>query len=192
MTRHLGYSAIAVFALCLLGDTPLHAQRNKKWTPAEIFANVKVGQWIEIEGAVQPDQSVTAVEIEFRTGDLMDDDWQLQAKVKSVAPEKSEFQVFSVPVRATKDTEFDDDLGGVNDLKPEMSVKLEGTYLNEGIFLAKEVDIRTRKRRAEPRTVEKVEVVGKVAQIDEAKQVITVMGIRFHINEQTEGKSLIK
>jgi hypothetical protein len=37
-----------------------------------------------------------------------------------------------------------------------------------------------------------LEVVGKVSQVDEAKRIITVMGIQFQITEETEGKSLIK
>ncbi len=192
MKVRVSLSAIAVLVLYLLSGEPLHAQRAKKWTSAEIITNVKVGQWIEIDGAIRPDQSVVAVEIEFRAGDFMDDDWRLLAKVKSVTPEKNEFQVFSVPVRVTKETEFDEGIKSLDDIKPEMLVKLEGTYLTEGVFLAKEVDNRDRKLKAEPQFDKMLEVVGKIVQIDEEKRVITVMGIDFHITEETEGKSLIK
>lgn len=192
MKVRVSLSTIAVLVLYLLSVEPLHAQRAKKWTSAEIITNVKVGQWIEIDGAIRPDQSVVAVEIEFRAGDFMDDDWRLLAKVKSVTPEKNEFQVFSVPVRVTKETEFDEGIKSLDDIKPEMLVKLEGTYLTEGVFLAKEVDNRDRKLKAEPQFDKMLEVVGKIAQIDEGKRVITVMGIDFHITEETEGKSLIK
>lgn len=192
MKVYFSISALTVLGFCLFSSTPLQAQRAKKWTQAEILANVKVGQWIEIDGAIQPDQSVTAVEIEFRAGDFLDDDWRLLATVKSVSPEQGEFKVFSVPVRVTKETEFDEGIASLDDIKPEMLVKLEGSYLKEGVFLAKEVDNRAKKLRAEPQFDKMLEVVGKIAQIDEAKRVITVMGIDFHITIETEGKSLIK
>jgi hypothetical protein len=73
-----------------------------------------------------------------------------------------------------------------------MLVKIEGTYMKDGIFLAKEVDNRTKKLKAEPEFDTMLEVVGKVEQVDEAKRMITVMGIQFHVTEETEGKSLIK
>ena len=185
---------IGIWASCLLGMMPLHAQTTKKWTPSEILATAKPGRWVEIDAVIRKDQSVLALEIEFRAGDFMDDDWRFLAKVRTVNPAKKELQVFSVPVQIAKDTEFDEDEGirSLDDVKPEMLVKIEGTYMNDGIFLAKEVDNRTKKLKAEPEFDRTLEVLGKVGQVDEAKRTITVMGIQFQITEETEGKSLIK
>ena len=185
-------STILILTTCFLGSIPLRAQTIKKWTPAEIIAKAKPGQWVEIDGAIQKDQSVRALEVEFRTGDFMADDWKLLAKVRAVNPATNEFQVLSVPVKVTKDTEFEDGIKSVSDIKPEMLVKLEGTYLNDGIFLAKEVEDRNKKLKTDPEFDTMLEVVGKVGQADEVKRIITVMGIQFHITEETEGKSLIK
>lgn len=185
-------STILILTTCFLGSIPLCAQTIKKWTPAEIIAKAKPGQWVEIDGAIQKDQSVRALEVEFRTGDFMADDWKLLAKVRAVSPATNEFQVLSVPVKVTKDTEFEDGIKSVSDIKPEMLVKLEGTYLNDGIFLAKEVEDRNKKLKNEPEFDTMLEVVGKVGQADVVKRIITVMGIQFHITEETEGKSLIK
>jgi hypothetical protein len=183
---------LAILTPCFLNCIELPAQTIKKWTPAEIVAKAKPGHWVEIDGVVQKDQSVRALEIEFQAGDFMDDDWKILGKVRTVTPAKNEFQVLSVPVKLTKDTEFDDGIKSVNDIKPEMLVELEGTYLNDGIFLAKEVDDKSKKRKTEPPFDTMLEIVGKVGQVDEAKRTITVMGIQFHITEETEGKSLIK
>ena len=183
---------IVILTSYFLGSIPLCAQTIKKWTTAEIVAKARPGQWVEIDGVIQKDQSVRALEIEFRAGDFMDDDWKLLGKVRTVTPEKNELQVLSVPVKITKDTELDDGIKSVKDIKPEMLVKLEGTYLNDGIFLAKEVEDKSKKLKAESVFDMMLEVVGKVGQVDEAKRIITVMGIQFQITEETEGKSLIK
>lgn len=183
---------IALGALCVLSSVPLSAQNKKKWTAAEIVAYAKPGQWVEIDGAIQKDQSVVVVEIEFPAGDFMDNDWRLLAKVSAVDTAKEEFRALWIPVKVTKDTEFEEGLKSFGDLKPEMLVKLEGTYLNNGMFLAKEIDDRARKLKAEPQFHAMLELVGKIAQVDEAKRTITVMGIQFQITEETEGKSPIK
>jgi hypothetical protein len=185
-------AAGTIFVLCLLGSMSFGTQTKKKLSPAEIMANLKPGQWIEIDGMMRKDQPMLAVEIEFRTGDFMDDDWKILAKVQAVTPAKNEFQVLSMPVQVTKDTEFDEGFKRLDDIKPGMLVKLEGTYLKDGTFLANEVDDRTQKLKAEPEFDTMIEVLGKVAQVDTAKQLVTVMGMQFQITKETEAKSLIK
>jgi hypothetical protein len=194
MKSLVSLTAIVILALCLSGSILLRAQTIKKWTPTEIIANAKPGRWVEIDALIKKDQSVFALEVEFPAGDFMDDDWKLLGKVRAVTPAKNEFQVLWVPVRVTKDTEFDDDDGikSLDDVKLEMLVKIEGTYMKDGIFLAKEVGDRNKKLKAEPEFDTMLEVVGKVEQVDEAKRMITVMGIQFHVTEETQGKSLIK
>jgi hypothetical protein len=192
MKLRISFLAIPLLAICLPGHIPLRAQTVKRWTPAEIMAKAKPGQWVEIDGVIQKEPSALALEIEFRAGDFMDDDWRLLAKVREVTPTKNEFQVLWVPVKVTKETELDDALQSLDDIKPGMLVKLEGTFTNDGVFLAKEIDDRAKKLKAEPQFDRMLEVVGKVSQVDAAKRIITVMGIQFHITEETEGKSLIK
>jgi len=135
---------------------------------------------------------VLALEIEFLTGDFMDDDWELTAKVQAVTPAKNEFQVLSVPVKVVKDTEFGYGITSLAEVTPGMLIELDGTYLTDGVFLAKEIENRTKKLEAKPQLDTMIEAAGKIGRIDEAKQIITVMGIQFHITEKTEGKSLIK
>jgi len=181
-----------VLDLCFGSCIPLNAQTIKKWTPAEILANAKPGQWVELDGIVQPDLSVLASEIEFLTGDFMDDDWELTAKVQAVTPATGAFQVLTVPVKITKETDFDKDITGLADITPGMLIELDGTYLKEGVFLAKEIENKTARAKAKPRRDTMVEASGKIGHVDEAKRTITVMGIQFYITKQTEGKSPIK
>lgn len=194
MKLRVSLPTIVILTLCLLGSMPLRAQSIKKWTLAEIMTNARPGRWVEIDGAIRKDQPVLALEIEFRTGDFMDDDWKLLAKVRTVTPTKNELQILDVPVKVTKDTEFDEEEGikNLDDIKPEMLIKIEGTYMNDGIFLVKEIDNKTKKLKTEPEFDRMLEVLGKVGQVDEAKRTITVMGIQFQITEETEAKSLIK
>lgn len=177
--------------ICLLG-TSLNAQSLSKWTPADIIAKAEPGQWVEIEGIVQEDSLVQTMEIEFLTGDFMDDDWELGAKVQAVNATADEFQVLSVPVKVSKHTEFDNGINNLAGISPGMLVKLEGSYLNDGVFLAKEVDNKTDRLRTKPQWEKKIKAVGKIGQVDEAKRIITVMGIQFQITEETEGKSPIR
>lgn len=192
MKARISLPAIVIWTVCLLGCVPLCAQTIKKWTPAEIVAKAKPGQWVELEGTVQKDLSVLALEIEFLTGDFMDDDWELTAKVQAVTLAKNEFQVLLVPVKVAKDTEFGNGITSLAEVTPEMLIELDGTYLKEGIFLAKEIENKTKKLKAKPQWDTMIEAAGKIGHVDEAKQIITVMGIQFYITDKTEGKSLIK
>lgn len=184
-------STIVLVALCL-SSISLIAQTIQKWTPAEIVAKAKPGQWVELEGIIQKDLSVDAREIEFLTGDFMDDDWELRAPVHAVTLIKNEFQVLTLPVRVTKETTFDNGITSLADIKPGMLIELDGTYLKDGFFFVKEVENRTAKLKSKPHLGNTIEAVGKVGHVDEAKQVITVMGMQFHITGKTEGKSPIK
>src|SRR6266516_4226832 len=44
-------------------------------TPAGLFHLVKVGQWVELEGMPQKDQTVLCSEVKILTGDFLEDDW---------------------------------------------------------------------------------------------------------------------
>ena len=184
--------SIVTLALCLLGSLPLSAQTIKKWTPADIVAKAKPGQWVDIDGVIQKDRSVHALEVEFLTGDFMDDDWELIAKVQAVNQQENEFQVLSLPVKVSKNTQFDKGIKSLAEVKPGMLVELEGTYLKDGVFLAKEIENKTDRLKTNPQLETFVEAVGQIGQVDEAKRIITVMGIQFHVTEKTEGKSPIK
>lgn len=181
--------SVVLLTLCLASQVPLYGQG--KGTAAELVRMARPGLWVELEGTIGEDSSIQVQEIEFLTGDFMDDDWELKAKVSSVDVANNEFHVLSVPVRVTKDTDFDKDIKRLTDLQPEMLVEIEGTYLKDGIFLAKEIET-TDKLKNKPKLGMKIEAVGKVGRVDETRHIITVMGIEFQITDKTEGKSPIE
>jgi hypothetical protein len=182
---------IVTLALCFFGNLPLSAQTIKKWTAADIVAKAKSGQWVDIDGVIQKDRSVHALEVEFLTGDFIDDDWELNAKVEAVNQQENEFQVLSLPVKISKTTQFNKGIKSLAEITPGMLVELEGTYLKDGVFMAKEVENKTDRLKAKPQLETIIEAIGQVGQVDEAKRIITVMGIQFHVTEKTEGKSPI-
>lgn len=192
MKTGISSPTIVLLTLCLLCSTPLGAQTAKKWTAADIVSKARPGQWIELEGDIQKDLSVLVLEIKFLIGDFMDDDWELRGTVRAIDLSKSEFQILSLPVNVTKDTDFDNGIESLDDIKPDYLVEIEGTYLNNGTFLAKEIDNKTDKLKTKPQYSTMIEALGKVGQVDEAKGMITMMGIQFYITEKTEGKSAIK
>jgi hypothetical protein len=186
------WMVLLLCAVLLVETIPLRAQTKNKWTPADIFARARTASWVELEGVLLSDSSVQAVEIKFLTGDFMDDDWELKAPAGSSSPAEGEFRVLMMPVRVTEKTDFEKGIKSIEDIKPGMLLELEGTYLRDGIFLAKEIENITERLPAKPQSETKIEAIGKIASVDESKQIITVMGISFHITERTEGKSPIR
>jgi hypothetical protein len=185
---------VMVFYTFCLDSASLRAQAKNKWTPSDIVVRAKSAMWVKMEGVLQADFSVMALEIKFLSGDFMDDDWELKAPVRAVTPADGEFQVLMMPVRVTEKTDFEKGLSSIEDIKPGMFLELEGTYLKEGVFLPKEIENITERRKGKKQSESemKIEAVGKIGHVDENKRIITIMGIPFHINENTEGKSPIK
>lgn len=187
MKVYVFVAIIIVVASGLVVGVLQSVQPSKKWTAAEIVAKAKPGQWVEVKGIVQPDLSVQTLEIRILSNGLGNDDWELEAKVLAVTPAKSEFQILSLPVKVMKATKLNNPIKRIDDVKPEMLIKLEGTYLSDGTFQAKDVENTTAKLKDKPQLAAMIEAVGKIGQVDEAKHMITVMGIQFHIAEKTDG-----
>lgn len=185
MKTRVLFVIVIILALGLAGSVLLSTQTISNLTAEEIVARARPGQWVEIKGIVQTDSSVLALELKFLTGGMGEDDWELTAEVQAAAPTQSEFQVLSVPVKITKNTKLNNPIKSLADIQPEMLVKLEGTYHSDGIFVAKDVANKTAQPKAKPQLIV---AVGKIGQVDEARRMITVMGIQVHITEQTNKK----
>jgi hypothetical protein len=171
------------------------AQTGGRMTVTDIFAALKPGQWVELEGTVRPNLSVLCTEIKLLTGDLLDDDWEITAAVRKVDKEKQELGILRLPIKIQLETEFDDEAGKVKsltDVKAGMLVQVEGTYLKDGTFLAKEIESESVKLAEEPHLKDEIEAVGRVENIDPTNRTITLMGITFQLSERTKGKSAIK
>jgi len=194
LRTHIIPVALCVLLLAVV-DTGL-AQRGPRpkarMTTEEILAAVKPGQWVQLEGKAQRDLSVLCAEVKILTGDFLDDDWGISATTRRVDKKNRQFYLLNLPVKVQKDAEFENEAGtfhGFNDLKEKMLVELEGTYLKDGTFLAKEVEDESHKLTDEQIASEEVEVVGRVGKVDVKRRTITVMGIKFVLTDLTSGKS---
>jgi hypothetical protein len=187
--------AIAVIALLLTTVHSGEAQVKRKMTQSEILAALKPGQWVQLEGIVRKDFSVVCMEVQILTGDFLDDDWALSGIIRKIDQQKQEMQILLLPIKCQKDAEFQSDAGTFKsfaDLKVGMLVELEGTYLKDGTFLAKEIENESAKLTKEPGLKDEIQGIGKVEKVDVAKRTIRLMGITFQLTDKTKGKSALK
>jgi hypothetical protein len=171
------------------------AQIKSGMTTADILGALKPGQWVVLEGNVQQDFSVLCTEIKLLTGDLLDDDWKLTGIIRSVNKEKQVIEILRLPVKIQSEAEFRDKeekLKSFADLKANMLVQIEGTYLKDGTLLAKQIDNESAKLTEKPQAKDKIKARGKVEKIDSTKRTITLMGITFQLTDGTQGMSAIR
>jgi hypothetical protein len=189
-------SIYILLAIALLAAvSPSQAQTKTTMSLTETLNILKPGQWVQLEGAIQKDFSVLCAEVQILTGDFLDDDWALAAVIQSLDKMQREAKILRLPIKFQKDTEFENDAGTFRsfaDLKVGMLVELEGTYLKDGTFLAKEVEDESAKLAEKPRLKNEIQAEGKIEKVDVAKRVITLMGIPFQLTERTRCKSAIK
>jgi len=182
-------------AMFILTSPGFGQHRKGRMQTPEILAMAKVGQWIKIEGIVQKDGSVFCHEVEFLTGDFLDDDWEFTGIVQKVDLKENVFFVVRRPVKPGKEVEYDSKkskFDSFDDVKPGMLVDLEGTYLKDGTFLAKEIENESEKLTIEPELKDEVQMLGRIGNVDARQQHIIVMGVPFKLTERTKGKSVIK
>jgi hypothetical protein len=182
-------------ALCLVTVHPGGAQIKGRMTMADILATLKPGQWAELEGTVQPDFSVLCTKVKLLTGDLLDDDWEIDGVIRKVDKGKQEVEILRLPIKVQPETEFEDDAGKLKsfaDVKVNMFIQAEGTYLKDGTFLAKQIENKAAKLAEKPQLKNEIKTTGKVEKIDAAKRTISLMGMTFRLTDHTKGTSAIK
>jgi hypothetical protein len=172
------------------------AQTSTNRATPEFLASLKAGQWIQLEGTPQRDYSVLCTELKVLTGDFIDDDWMLRGPVRNLNPKTREFSIMRYHVRLKDQVEYDDDgvgkFKGFSDLRPGQVVKLEGTYMKDGSFLAKEINDESAKQARKPGWERRIQISGKIESVNVGKRAITCMGSPFYIGDQTKLKSVIK
>jgi len=181
--------------LLLVAVHPGGAQMKGRMTTADILATLKPGQWAELEGTVQQDFSVLCTKVKLLTGDLLDDDWEINGVIQKVNKEKQEVEILRLPIKVQPETEFEDEAGKLKslaDVKANMFVQVEGTYLKDGTFLAKQIENKAAKLAEKPQLKNEIQITGKVEKIDPTKHTITLMGMTFRLTGITKGTSAIK
>jgi Domain of unknown function (DUF5666) len=193
LRRHVSTGLCA--ALLLVAVHSSEAQMNSRMTAADILAALKPGQWVVLDGSVQQDFSVLCTEVKLLTGDLLDDDWKFTGTIQKVNKEKQAIEVFRLPVKILPEAEFTDQDGKMKsfaDVKYNMLVQVEGTYLKDGTLLAKQIDNDSAKLVEKPKAKNQIKARGKVEKIDPTKRTITLMGTTFRLTDATTGMSAIK
>ncbi len=193
-------SRLYIFAALLLLTTAssVQAQIRMITSPAEIVAALKVGQWVKMEGFIQKDFTVRTKDVEMLTGDFLDDAWSIQAVSRSIDPNKQEFKILLMPIKTQENTEYKAKrsiVGTFNsfaNLQGGMLVEVDGTYQKDGTFLALEIEDKSADLVDKPELKDEIEAMGKVEKIDKARRTVTVMGVTFHIMDNTRLRAVIK
>jgi hypothetical protein len=183
--------------LLLAAVHPGGAQIRGKMTTTEILAALKPGQWAQLEGIVRPDRSIQCLEVKLLTGERLDNDWSITGITGKVNRDKQEVEIFRLPVKVQPETVFKEKAGTFKsfaDVKPKIIVEAEGTYLQDGTFLARQLKNKSPepadKPGEEPDKV--IEAVGKVEKIDPTNRRVTLMGMTFQLTEKTKGESVVR
>ncbi|MCI0694744.1 DUF5666 domain-containing protein [candidate division KSB1 bacterium] len=198
MKSRLYIFAALLAALLLTTASSAQAQMRMITSPAEIVAALKVGQWVKMEGFVQKDFTVRTKDVEMLTGDFLDDAWSIQAVSRNIDPNKQEFKILLMPIKTQENTEYKAKRSIVTtfnsfaNLQGGMLVEVDGTYQKDGTFLALEIEDKSADLVDKPELKNEIEAVGKVEKIDEARRTVTVMGVTFHIMDNTRLRAVIK
>lgn len=170
--------------------------QHKIWlSPSEIMDTLKPGQWVQMEGAVQKDNSVMCSQLQIMTGDFLDDDWSLVGVAQKVDKEKQQVVIMRIPIKVHEDTEYENSTGtfkSFSQIKEGSFLEVEGTYLKDGTFLAKEIEDESEKLAEDTGLKNTVEIEGKIEKIDKKRSTFSVMGIKVKINNRTKSRSVFK
>jgi hypothetical protein len=112
--------------------------------------------------------------------------------VKKVDAEKQQVQIMNLPIKIKEDAEYQAGLTGFSNLKVGMYLDVDGTYLKDGTFLAKQVEDESIKLTENPEVANEADIKGKVEKINAANNTLTIMGITVRINDKTKSRSVIK
>lgn len=184
------YTAFAVCAVVLsAANSYAQASREPAKKKVDVFATARAGQWVKLKGELQRDLTFVATKMKFLPGDLLDEEWEVSGKVLAIDKPKNEISVVRQwPIKCQADTEFEDlydNTMTINKLAAGKAIKVKGTYLKDGTFLASKVKEDRIKASEGPN---RVTFVGKIEKVDPAGKSIQLMGITFYVSDMTKGK----
>jgi hypothetical protein len=97
-----------------------------------------------------------------------------------------------LPVKIKEDAEYQAGLKGFSDVKVGMYLDVDGTYLKDGTFLAKQVEDESLKLVENPEAANEADIKGKIDKINPGSNTLTIMGITIRITDKTKSRSVIK
>ena len=158
-------------------------------------AALKPGHWVQLEGALQADSAASCDELRILTGDFLDDDWSLRGYAQTVDTLKHEVSIAGIHAQVTENTGFDSpnpDFRGLQDLVPGLLLEIEGTYLKNRRFLAREVDDETDEMARRPWARNRIRIVARVERFDSRRRLVTAIGFAFQLTDKTRVRSVIE
>jgi hypothetical protein len=167
-------------------DSSLFGQNGNE----QIFLrNLKVGDWVKLEGTAQKDSTILLSEIKVILGELEDDDWEISGVVSRVVAEDKKIYILRLPIIFDRDTKYGyrNAIKSFSDIETGIYVELEGSFLNDGTFLA--VEIGKEKISEDEKDV--VEWKGKVQSVNPAENAFTILGHTAILTPETKIKSYI-
>jgi uncharacterized protein DUF5666 len=162
---------------------------------ADPIAALKPGHWVQLEGPLEADSAASCDELRILTGDFLDDDWSLRGYALSIDTVKHEITIAGIHAQVTENTGFDSpnpDFRGLVDLTPGMLLEVEGTYLKNRRFLAREVDDETDEMGRRPWPRNRIRIVARVERMDPRRRLVTAMGYVFQLTDKTRVRSVIE
>ena len=186
---------VAAATTALMAMTPARCEARRTAIAADHLATLKLGHWIQIEGAVRGAEPALCTEVRLLTGDFLDDDWSLKGTVQAVDVKKREIIIGGVHVHVPENASFDSPsktFKGFPDLVPGMLLDIEGAYLRDRTFLATEVDDESDENARKPWGRDRVLIVGKIEGVDPRKRLLSAMGFTFQVTERTRLRSVIE
>ena len=191
--RPLALIALSISMLMVPAGAPGQAGRNAG--TAQQLAALRAGQWVQLDGMLQPDSTALCTEVRLLIGDFLDDDWALKGTIQAVDASRRQITIAGTRIQLVKNAIFDDfgpGFRGVPDLRPGMLVEVGGTYKPQGWFLAKELDDESGDSGRTPWPRGRITVVGRIARADQSPRRIHAMGFSFQLTDTTRLRTVIE
>jgi len=199
MIRAIRFPVPAALALVatamLLALAPGRGEAGRPARAVDHLANLKLGHWIQIEGAARGTEPALCTDVRLLTGDFLDDDWSIEGTVQAVDVKKREIIISGVHVQVPENVSFESSskaFKGFLDIVPGMLLEVGGTYLRNRIFLAKEIDDESDDNERKPWGRDQILIVGKIEGVDSRKRLLSAMGFTFQVTEKTRLRSVIQ
>lgn len=160
---------------------------GQKVTVEKFLSTLKTGEWVKFEGTVQEDSTILLKEIKVIYGEFENDDWELSGVIRSVVPEEKMVFMLLLPIKFDKDSKYKKDIKSFSDIQPGTYVEIEGSFLEDGTFLAVEIEPENIKNDEE----NTVEWTGKVQSVNPESNSFTILGHTVILMPETKIKSLI-
>ena len=185
--------ATLALATVLLGP-PDALGKARATRVADVLPTLKTGQWIRLEGVLMKDRTVLCKELKVLAGDFLDDDWCLTGRIEEVDVRGRQLKVGNLMIDVGEDAELEGPYGHLKSLaefKRGMIVEIDGSYLKDRTFVAKEVADESDEFTM-PSGERHLRIVGKIEQVDPGRRRIQTMGTVFVLTDKTQVKSVIR